>query len=252
MLALHFTHIDQASLQEMAYKLFHVILLCGFREELDGWSIWLDTAAAIHSYVSHQTFFDNDPVTILPLLSQVTCKTEEEDYNELFSDSPTDIHSDSPVSDPDSHSTLTLASDDPVQVEAADPTNDELSSSAVNLIDDLQDSSASHNGSKETSASHDGSKETIPSSSHIPLAQEHGKLPDNLSPAVITRTRSISSEGPPSPLFIPKNPFLELAGKMPKFKWTSSHLLLLEELLVSLQEIVEKWKKYEIVSCGHH
>lgn len=54
--------------------------------------------------------------------------------------------------------------------------------------------------------------------------------------------RSLSiSDNPPSPLFIPKNPFLDLGGKITKFKWTVSHLDLLEELLTSMHGIVKRY-----------
>lgn len=46
------TTVDQASLQEMVYKLFHLVLVYAFQEEVDGWRLWVDTAASLHAYVS--------------------------------------------------------------------------------------------------------------------------------------------------------------------------------------------------------
>ena len=56
-------------------------------------------------------------------------------------------------------------------------------------------------------------------------------------------SRSSSGDPPRSPFMIPKNPFLTLVGKMPKFQWSTSHIRLLEDLLRSLQKIVNKWKR---------
>ena len=56
-------------------------------------------------------------------------------------------------------------------------------------------------------------------------------------------SRSSSGDPPRSPFMIPKNPFLTLVGKMPKFQWSASHIRLLEDLLRSLQKIVNKWKR---------
>lgn len=39
----------------MVYKLFHLILVYGFQEELDGWKLWVETAASLHAYVSVTT-----------------------------------------------------------------------------------------------------------------------------------------------------------------------------------------------------
>ena len=44
--------VDRASLLEMVFRLFHLILLYSFKEELDGWRLWAEIAAAIHAYVS--------------------------------------------------------------------------------------------------------------------------------------------------------------------------------------------------------
>ena len=56
--------------------------------------------------------------------------------------------------------------------------------------------------------------------------------------------RMSSGENPQSPFFIPTNPFLMHVEKMPKFQWTMPHFNLLESVLKSLQEIIEKWKVY--------
>ena len=44
--------IDRSSLLEMMFRLFHLVLLYSFKEELDGWRLWVEIAAAIHAYVS--------------------------------------------------------------------------------------------------------------------------------------------------------------------------------------------------------
>ena len=56
-------------------------------------------------------------------------------------------------------------------------------------------------------------------------------------------SRTSSAETPQSPFTIPRNPFLSLVGKMPKFQWSSGHITLLEDLLRSLQKIMNKWKR---------
>ena len=43
---------DHDSLQEMLYKLFHSLLMYSLQEEQDGWSVWVETAAAMHIFVS--------------------------------------------------------------------------------------------------------------------------------------------------------------------------------------------------------
>jgi len=68
---------------------------------------------------------------------------------------------------------------------------------------------------------------------------EHSKRPS----VSLTRGLSSSDGNPSSPFLIPKNPFLDLVGKVPKFRWTSFHLDLLEDLLVSLHDLLDKKKK---------
>ena len=63
------------------------------------------------------------------------------------------------------------------------------------------------------------------------------------SPATLMRGLSSGDGNPFSPFFIPKNPFLDLVGKVPRFKWTTFHLDLLEDLLVALHDMLEKLKK---------
>ena len=57
-------------------------------------------------------------------------------------------------------------------------------------------------------------------------------------------SRVLSADSPQSPFFIPTNPFLMHVEKMPKFQWTMPHFDLLENVLKSLQEIINKWKVY--------
>ena len=66
------------------------------------------------------------------------------------------------------------------------------------------------------------------------------------APPSISRTSSVET---PSPFFIPRNPFLSVVGKMPKFRWSSGHIRLLEDLLKSLRSIVNKWKRHETLHC---
>lgn len=35
----------------MVHKLFHLLLVYGFQEEVDGWKLWVHIAAALHTYV---------------------------------------------------------------------------------------------------------------------------------------------------------------------------------------------------------
>ena len=60
---------------------------------------------------------------------------------------------------------------------------------------------------------------------------------------ILVRGLSSGDGNPSSPFFIPKNPLLDLVGKVPKFKWTSFHVDLLEDLFLSLYELLEKSKK---------
>ena len=69
--------------------------------------------------------------------------------------------------------------------------------------------------------------------------------PGRSSPAS-SLTRHLSTDTPPSPLFQPKNPFLDLGGKMTKFKWSPSHINLLEELLISISGSIDKWKRFRV------
>ncbi len=104
--------------------------------------------------------------------------------------------------------------EEPTEVEDDDNNGlDSSESSAVSLVDSVgqQDSSPSSQGKK--------------------------------SPATLMRGLSSGDENPFSPFFIPKNPFLDLVGKVPRFKWTTFHLDLLEDLLVALHDMLEKLKK---------
>ena len=50
-----------------------------------------------------------------------------------------------------------------------------------------------------------------------------------------------SKESPTSPFFIPSNPFLSVVGRMPRFQWAAVHVSLLDSLLRSLLNIIQKW-----------
>lgn len=58
-------------------------------------------------------------------------------------------------------------------------------------------------------------------------------------------SRTSSGESPVSPFFIPRSPLLSTPGRMPKFQWSSAHIRLLDDLLKSLQKIVNKWKRFK-------
>lgn len=70
------------------------------------------------------------------------------------------------------------------------------------------------------------------------------------TPPGVSRVSSLDS--PQSPFFIPTNPFLMHVEKMPKFQWTMPHFDLLENILKSLQEIVNKWKMYDCQKSNLH
>ena len=70
------------------------------------------------------------------------------------------------------------------------------------------------------------------------------------TPPGVSRVSSLDS--PQSPFFIPTNPFLMHIEKMPKFQWTMPHFNLLENILKSLQEIVNKWKMYDCQKFNLH
>lgn len=63
-------------------------------------------------------------------------------------------------------------------------------------------------------------------------------------PSLTASLHNSSTELPPSPFLIPKNPFLCLVGKIPQFQWDSVHFSLLENLIRSLHAIVRKWTRY--------
>ena len=121
----------------------------------------------------------------------------------------------------------------------ADSELESAESSAVSLSDGVSQTSFQAGG--------EGNKE-VATPSLSPLAQEviaASKLSGRNSPAT-SLVRHLSTDTPPSPLFLPKNPFLDLGGKITKFKWTPSHIDLLEELLISLSGSVDKWKRYKV------
>ena len=62
-------------------------------------------------------------------------------------------------------------------------------------------------------------------------------------PTPLSLSRTSSAEPPQSPFLIPRNPFLSLVGKMPKFQWDIVHFSLLENLFKSLHAIVSKWTR---------
>ena len=63
------------------------------------------------------------------------------------------------------------------------------------------------------------------------------------SPVPPTLSRTSSSETPHSPFLIPRNPFLNVTGKMPRFQWDSVHTSLLENLLKFLTTLISKWTR---------
>ena len=61
------------------------------------------------------------------------------------------------------------------------------------------------------------------------------------TPPAISKTTSV--DNPKSPFFIPTNPFLIQVDRMPKFQWSTLHFNLLEAVLKSLHEIINKWRR---------
>lgn len=128
-----------------------------------------------------------------------------------------------------------------------------------NLQESLSDSiTTSHADSPNSSQEHLKEISVVVSETNLedspPLARPVAELratgkhkfsrPSPLTPVTPpSLSRSSSGDAPKSPFMIPKNPFLTLVGKMPKFQWSVSHIRLLEDLLRSLQKIVNKWKR---------
>ena len=80
-----------------------------------------------------------------------------------------------------------------------------------------------------------------------PLATPPAMPPTTPTMGHDSLSRVSSTESPTSPFFIPRNPFLHVAGRIPRFQWASVHVQLLDDLIKSLLKIVEKWsseKKY--------
>ena len=53
LLSFHVSSLDYQSLQDMLFRLFHVVLMYSFQEEQEGFAVWVKTCAALHAYVSH-------------------------------------------------------------------------------------------------------------------------------------------------------------------------------------------------------
>ena len=62
------------------------------------------------------------------------------------------------------------------------------------------------------------------------------------TPPALSKMASVDS--PKSPFFIPTNPFQIQVDKMPRFQWSTLHFNLLETVLKSLQDIINKWRRY--------
>ena len=90
-----------------------------------------------------------------------------------------------------------------------------------------------------------GNKDSSRPSSGKKLSQAGQPSPISLSasPDLLALSRTSSSETPHSPFLIPRNPFLNVTGKMPRFQWDSVHYALLENLLKSLNTLVSKWTR---------
>ena len=101
-----------------------------------------------------------------------------------------------------------------------------------------------------------GSVNSSSSSPSFPNTPQNGLRPPPLAPPTTTTppqsgttppsgvrslSRGSSNESPTSPFFIPSNPFLRVAGPIPRFQWTHKHIQLLNNVLKSLVKIIEKW-----------
>ena len=157
------------------------------------------------------------------LLYQMMSKEEKEGVGEILqiSDSPTDLSSVPTSSAADLDSSSSRA-DMESELDSAE-------SSMVSLTDVAEDSPKLRR------------EFAIPVSPLVQEMQSRGTWSGSCkgSPALSHVSRQ-SGEGP---LFSPKDPFLDLEGKIDKFKWTVSHIGLLEELLASIIEILDKWTK---------
>ena len=77
----------------------------------------------------------------------------------------------------------------------------------------------------------------------VSLTRLKSEKPPPIATGISVMSSISSIDSPQSPFFIPRNPFLSLVGKMPKFQWTVLHLNLLEGLLKSLKLIIDRWKQ---------
>ena len=82
-----------------------------------------------------------------------------------------------------------------------------------------------------------------PSGKKLSQSGQPSPISLSASPDPLTLSRTSSSETPHSPFLIPRNPFLNVTGKMPQFQWDSVHYALLENLLKYLNTLVSKWTR---------
>ena len=154
--------------------------------------------------------------------------SEEAESSLQMSDSPTSLHSSSPAT-----SRLNSSSGE-AEIEL-----DSAESSDVNLTITRVDTDDT------TTFSQDGLSETTPSAPpptspglevHVAKPMGSGKESLAMLHTLPPPKRSYSD----GPLFAPKDPFLDLQGKITRFRWTTSHVNLLEELLTSLVGVLKR------------
>jgi len=240
----------------MLSKFFLTMLGHCFREEQDGWRVWVETTAAIHFYVGLNIYitltlliyFTNLYVCVCNALLCCVQTVGKEDQLEdsLDASSVTDLQSTSVGSLPDNVQEL------PDETELVLP---------VIVQEDASETDSASDGSTKADAGASAKQRTISplvhssnsSSPSLPRRNSGGnssrpssarKLVNQPSPVTLSAipiSRSSSSDTPNSPFLIPRIPFVTLSGKMPKFEWNTVHTTLLERLLKLLCSITSKW-----------
>ncbi|CAI8037971.1 Putative neurobeachin homolog [Geodia barretti] len=293
---------DRESLQELLYQLFHSLLLYCFQEEQDGWRVWVETTAAIHSHLSAKVMQSLPSSSSIPSSSSPSSPSSSTEgirddppsssssslpSHQLRTSLTADTTTDAGLRDKDGIETETHERgggavedcDGPhvqrvgvdasrqmpnnpgtregeregeeVKAGGVDSRKQGVSSSdgaltetetSPEMLTNAKEVDMSNTRPEKTSGSITPSSSLPPSLPDMPQRMRRLNRPPPLATPTATPPLLMSSkESPTSPFFIPSNPFLSVVGRMPRFQWAAVHVSLLDSLLRSLLNIIQKW-----------
>ncbi|ELT95909.1 hypothetical protein CAPTEDRAFT_213205 [Capitella teleta] len=195
---------EEQRITEMVMGLFRMLLHHAMKFEYGGWRVWIDTLAILHSKVSYEDFKMH--------MARMYQQYEKQQVQNIADPA---VHKSFPVS------TISGIGDDSA-TQMSEGRITEVTEEAAEVVGEIVE------GVVEKSMESPEAEE--PAAESEPVAR-----PSNIDTKSQEQTpqRQIFSPGPRAPPF-----------RIPEFRWSYLHQKLLSELLFSLEQDIQEWKKH--------